>query len=122
MTEDYVRNTRLVRVIDGDTVVLDIDLSFGLTLRRPVRILGINCPEVHGPTAAAGLAAKRFTETWFARGADVQVKTYVSRELDDFGRVLAEVARDADSLGAALLASGNAVAYTRSFSRDEDWR
>ena len=109
MIEDYVRNARLVRVIDGDTVEIDIDLGFRLWLRQRLRILGVDCPERIGPTAEAGLKARLFTGDWFARRpGEFQVRTTLDRT-DSFGRVLAEVFSGDNSLGADLLAAGHAV-------------
>lgn len=46
----------VVRVIDGDTVVLDVDLGFGVWLHaQNFRLLGINARE---KTAAGGAAAR----------------------------------------------------------------
>jgi micrococcal nuclease len=119
--EDYVRNALVVRVIDGDTLVLDIDLGFNLSYECRVRVLGVNCPEVHGPTKDAGLRAKQFTAGWCAANPAVTVKTYVGNNFDDFGRVLAEVWRGESSLGADLLASGNAAAFVRDMSDSSGW-
>ena len=41
----YKYNAELVRVIDGDTVELDIDLGFHITARQIVRLLGVDAPE-----------------------------------------------------------------------------
>lgn len=60
MTDDYIRSARVVRVIDGDTVILDIDLGFHVTIRMSCRLAGINARELHapgGPEAGAHLAS-----------------------------------------------------------------
>ncbi len=36
------------RVIDGDTLELDVDLGFGIVKRDRFRLLGIDTPETHG--------------------------------------------------------------------------
>ena len=42
----YEYKTKLVRVVDGDTVDVDIDLGFGVWLRNQrIRIYGIDTPE-----------------------------------------------------------------------------
>ena len=42
----YEYRCRIDRVIDGDTVDVDIDLGFGVWMRKErVRILGIDTPE-----------------------------------------------------------------------------
>jgi micrococcal nuclease len=37
----------VAKVVDGDTVDLDLDLGFSITLRQRVRLYGIDAPEVH---------------------------------------------------------------------------
>lgn len=55
MTADsYVRRATVVRVIDGDTAVLDVDLGFFLTCRMSCRLYGINAPELHALNPAPG--------------------------------------------------------------------
>jgi len=58
MLAPYIYNARLVSVTDGDTIVVDLDLGFRLTLRQNVRLLGIDAPEkgtVLGKAARATL-------------------------------------------------------------------
>lgn len=42
----YEYNCKLVRVIDGDSVIFDIDLGFHLTIRETVRFLNCDAPEI----------------------------------------------------------------------------
>ena len=42
----YEYNFKLVRVVDGDTIDVDIDLGFGLWLRKQrIRMMGFDAPE-----------------------------------------------------------------------------
>lgn len=109
--DKYIRKAKLVRVIDGDTVELDIDLGFSITMRERVRVLGINTPELKGESRRDGLTAKDFTVDWFENhGHDVVCRTTKDKQ-DSFGRFLAEITSGIYSLGADLLASGNAVPF-----------
>jgi len=47
-----------IRVVDGDTVEADIELGFGITMRRFIRLLGVNAPEMRGKDRIKGKAAK----------------------------------------------------------------
>ena len=49
----------LVRVIDGDSVVVDVDLWPGLAQRVSVRLAGINAPELRAPAECERLAAQK---------------------------------------------------------------
>lgn len=56
----YQYNATVVRVIDGDTVIMDVDLGFYMTARMSCRLEGINAIELHspgGPEARDHLAA-----------------------------------------------------------------
>lgn len=112
----WVFNARAIRVVDGDTIDLCIDQGMHNTRTERVRLLGINCPEVHGPSKPAGMIATEFTHTWLqtAAAGDVpwplRIQTVRS---DAFGRYLTTVWRlcDGACLNEALLESGNAVPF-----------
>jgi micrococcal nuclease len=115
LSEQYIRNATLCRVIDGDTLVLDIDLGFGIwKINQKVRVLGVNCPEMRGgsnESKAAGRDAKAFTQSWFD-GRAITIRTVLEKvDIDSFGRVLAEVWQGGRSLGAELLAAKHAVPF-----------
>lgn len=50
-------HVEVVRVIDGDTVELRIDLGNRCWWQENFRLYGIDTPEIHGETKAAGEAA-----------------------------------------------------------------
>lgn len=113
--EDYVRNAKLIRVIDGDTVEINIDLGFKVWLTVKARLFGIDCPEKTGITKEAGLAAERATRDWFARcGEKIIVKTHLDKT-DSFGRVLVEVLHPFEiedrNLADYLVKTGHAICY-----------
>ena len=60
----YEYRTKVVRVVDGDTVDVDIDLGFGVWLRKSrIRLLGVDTPESRTRDKEEkkyGLAAKAF--------------------------------------------------------------
>lgn len=81
----YAMKTKLVRVIDGDTVVLDLDLGLRIHSIQPIRLHGIDAPELHGVTdPAPGLAAKAFLEAELAKGP---LRVLITTE-DKYGRWL----------------------------------
>jgi endonuclease YncB( thermonuclease family) len=45
----YRYRASLVKITDGDTARLKIDLGFGVAIEQPVRIVGFNAAETHGP-------------------------------------------------------------------------
>ena len=80
---------QVLRVIDGDTMVVSIDLGFNLTLTQTIRVKGINAPEARTTNLeekARGLAAKAFAETWL-QGKRLLIKTTKD---DKYGRMLGD--------------------------------
>ena len=61
MYEYAVKN--VVKVVDGDTVDIEIDLGFSLTKKERVRLAGIDAPETRTKDLeekASGIEAKEF--------------------------------------------------------------
>ena len=81
----------IVRVIDGDTVDVDIDLGFGVWMRKErVRIHGIDTPESRTSDKAEkvyGLAAKEFVKSYLKAGS-AQTLVTEKDKTGKFGRIL----------------------------------
>ena len=62
----YEYNCKIVKVVDGDTVDVDIDLGFGVWMRNErVRLYGIDAPESRTSDKEEkkyGLAAKKYVQ------------------------------------------------------------
>lgn len=107
----YVYSLRsLVRVIDGDTLDVDLDLGFNLVLRQRIRLIGIDTPELTRPgERVAAEAAKAFTQSWLLAPGAILVQTTKD---DKYGRMLGDFFRDGQlSLTAALVDAGLAKPY-----------
>jgi micrococcal nuclease len=100
----------LVRVLDGDTIDIDLDLGFSLTLRQRIRLKGLDAPELTRPTErAAGEAAKAFVQAWLEPPGTIYIETTKD---DKYGRMLGDFIREGQpSLCNALLAAGLARPY-----------
>lgn len=120
----YEYRAKVVNVVDGDTVDVQIDLGFHIVVSQRCRLRGVNCPEVHGASKVAGLAAKDFTAKWVASLADgdVFIKTKKPYADDKYGRFLVEARRAGagicegaenheETLNAALLRTKNAIPF-----------
>jgi len=59
MKRRFIYPLLVARVIDGDTIVADIDLGFDAWRRVRIRLADIDAPEMHGPTAIRGEAARQ---------------------------------------------------------------
>jgi len=92
----YEYKTNLIKVVDGDTVDVDIDLGFGVWLRNErVRIMGIDTPESRTSDKVEkvfGLAAKKRLKELL--GKSPILKTQVAKDGEDmkgkFGRILGD--------------------------------
>ena len=94
---------RLVRVVDGDTLDLEVDLGFRVWARQRFRLVGLDCPEARTP---AGDLATAFTTHWLdehAQGLEVE-----SQREDVYARWLGVVRCGGENLNAALVAAGHA--------------
>lgn len=99
----YTYRASSVRVIDGDTLVLDIDLGLSVTRRETVRLLGVNAPEVVGAEKPLGLKTKaRLIE--LVTDQRLVVQTFKDRD-DKYGRLLADVfvVETGESVSATLI-------------------
>lgn len=108
----YTYAARLVRVVDGDTVELDLDLGFyEWRLGRSYRLLRIDAPEMN---TAAGKAAKLWLEGYLWPPGTVATKSLVAttQKSDNFGRFLVELLADNVNVSDALVTAGQAVYRT----------
>lgn len=82
---------KILRVVDGDTVDVDIDLGFGVWLKKQrIRLYGIDTPESRTrdkEEKVYGLKAKAFLKDQLKNGATL--KTYKDGK-GKFGRILGE--------------------------------
>jgi micrococcal nuclease len=84
---------KVLKVIDGDTVDLSIDLGFKIHHEIRVRLFGVNTPESRTKDLqekALGLKAKQFTQDWFTNHEWVFVNTIPDKN-DKYGRILAKI-------------------------------
>ena len=111
MNTTYYYNCTLVRVIDGDTIDVDIDLGFSTTLtKQRVRLAGIDTPESRTRNLAEkalGLKAKE-------RLKEICKKPIVIKSFGKgkYGRILAiPYTEDGTDICNLLIEEGHAVEY-----------
>jgi endonuclease YncB( thermonuclease family) len=79
--ELYTYKAYLERVIDGDTLLVTIDLGFSLIKEQRLRLRGIDAPELGEP---GGSASKRFVESELKNTQFIIIKTYGTDLYDRF--------------------------------------
>ena len=114
----YEYKCKINKVIDGDTVDVDIDLGFGVVLTdERVRIMGIDTPESRTRNKVEklfGLASKKRLKELLSK--QCILKTEINKDGEDmkgkFGRVLGDfVSADGRMVTDILIEEGHAVAY-----------
>jgi micrococcal nuclease len=114
----YEYRAKVNRVVDGDTVDIDIELGFDIVLTgQRVRIMGIDTPESRTSDKVEkkfGLAAKNRLKELLGKTAIL--KTQIEKDGDDakgkFGRILADfVAPDGRMVTEIMIEEGHAVPY-----------
>ncbi len=109
----YEYECKISRVVDGDTVDVDIDLGFG-TWRcgERIRLYGVDTPECRTrdkQEKAAGLLAKKFVQDALHVGGTYKLET---REKGKFGRFLGVIKIAGDlTINTALVTEHLAVPY-----------
>lgn len=104
----FIYQASVAKVVDGDTLDLQIDLGFGVFTRQRVRLLGINAAE-HG--TELGDKATAFARDWVQEHGPVFTVRTQKDKKEKYGRYLATVLSDAADLGQALIDAGLAVSY-----------
>jgi len=115
-TNEY--DVTVIRVVDGDTVDVDIDLGFGICLKdERVRIMGIDTPESRTSDAVEklfGTAAKNRLYSLLEK--DAKLITTEDKNGEDmkgkFGRILGDFrAADGRLVTEIMIAEGHCVPY-----------
>jgi micrococcal nuclease len=115
----YEYRAELIKVVDGDTVDVDIDLGFGVWLKdERVRIMGIDTPESRTRDQVEklfGLAAKKRVQELLEK--NVVLKTFAAKDGEDmkgkFGRILGDfyIESEGKLLTEVMIDEGHAVPY-----------
>tara|TARA_R100000664_G_scaffold11765_2_gene19018 strand:- start:6512 stop:6940 length:429 start_codon:yes stop_codon:yes gene_type:complete len=102
------------RVIDGDSLILSIQLGFSISYRSSVRLFAIDTPESRTrdlDEKARGKLAKEFLEDTINSGKDIVIKTELKDSRGKFGRVLGTLYVDGLNVNQALVDNYLAVNY-----------
>ena len=114
----YTYSAKLIRVIDGDTIDLEIDLGFDLSIRQRLKLYGVDTPDsrsADSETKQKGLEAKQRLTELLPR--QFKIITILNKR-GKYGRVLGEVfisdkngGKDIN-VNELMVKEGHAVKYT----------
>jgi len=107
---------RLIDVVDGDTIDVQIDLGFDVSFSSRVRLNGIDTPESRTldlREKKMGLAAKEWLKHRLQSAKNIVIKTEKPDSSEKYGRILGTVFIDGEplSLNDQLVKGGYAWAY-----------
>jgi len=106
----YIYSAIITRVIDGDTVVLDIDLGMGAWMHEVhCRLGGIDAPEIRGNERRHGLMAMEYLISISGFNGSVIIKTHRDKT-GKYGRYIVDLWHDGTNLNQRMIDDGYAKA------------
>lgn len=100
-------HVEVIRVIDGDTLELNIDMGNNTFWRDTFRLMGINAPDENKDGKAAADAATAFlTDAMKEQGLTVH-----THKKDKYGRRLCTVVTVKGNVNVRMIEAGHAVPY-----------
>lgn len=110
-TSQNFNKVSLVSVYDGDTIRVHLACKYGVFCKTiPIRVRGVDCPEIRGgsaETAALAKKAKAFTKEFLSSGKILLRNC----GRDKYFRLLCDVKVNGQSLGEELIKAGHAIPY-----------
>lgn len=110
------RVKQVTKVVDGDTIDVDIDLGFNISFSQRVRLAGIDTPESRTTDLyekQLGLECKEHLKNTLASAKNIVIRTEKPDSSEKYGRILGWLFIDGaeQSFNHSLIASGYAWEY-----------
>jgi micrococcal nuclease len=110
------RVKQVLRVVDGDTIDVDIDLGFDISFTSRVRLAGIDTPESRTTDKrekVLGLEVKQRLKELLSKSSSLVIKTEKPDSTEKYGRILGWLFIDGaeKSINEGLIADGYAWGY-----------
>lgn len=110
------RIKQVLKVVDGDTIDVDIDLGFDISFTSRVRLAGIDTPEsrtTDKKEKALGLEVKQRLKELLSKSSSLVIKTEKPDSTEKYGRILGWLFIDGaeKSINEGLIADGYAWGY-----------
>ena len=114
MFEYYVK--KVTKIVDGDTIDVEIDLGFDISFSSRVRLAGIDAPESRTKDKmekALGLEAKAYLKSQIDSAKTIVIKTEKMNSSEKYGRILGWLFLDGSevSMNEKMIADGYAWGY-----------
>ena len=108
------RVKKVTKVLDGDTIDVDIDLGFSISYSGRVRLSGIDTPESRTRDLAEkklGLEAKEYMKSLLDNAKLVVIKTEKPDSSEKYGRILGQVFIDGLNISVNQMLIDNGYAW-----------
>lgn len=110
------RVKKVHKIVDGDTIDVDIDLGFNVSFFQRVRLAGIDTPESRTTDQnekKLGLEVKKKLGEYLSNATNIVIKTEKPDSTEKYGRILGWLYIDGkdESINQTLIASGYAWEY-----------
>lgn len=118
--------SNLLKIVDGDTIDVDLDLGFSVVLKKQrIRLYGINTPESRTRDLEEkryGLAAKARLRELLEVAETIVVKTAIDKKArGKYGRILGTIYADDINVNEKLLEEGHAIEYFGGKKQTNKW-
>ena len=113
-TDFSYRVNKVIKVVDGDTIDVMLDLGFDIMYKSRVRLFGIDTPESRTRDVIEkeyGMMSKKYLTDKLKSAKKISIKTYKGEETGKFGRILGDVFVDGKSVNLMMCNEGYAVKY-----------
>jgi len=117
----YEYGCQVNRVVDGDTIDVDLDLGFDIIYKCRLRLYGIDTPESrtrNKDEKVRGKLAAKFLKDAILNGKNVILQTQLKDSKGKFGRVLASVVVDGININQRMVTNHLAVRYEGQSKKD----
>ncbi len=108
----YNYKAKVLRIVDGDTISLEIDMGMKIYFKSNCRLSGINAPELNSKDHL--IAEKAVQATIYLKGL-LPISSIVdlqSISLDKYGRSIGQITtKEGVVVNDEMVKSGNAVVY-----------
>ena len=122
----YEYRASLVKIVDGDTIDVDLDLGFAVVLKKQrIRLYGINTPESRTRDLEQkkyGLAAKERLKNLLEEADQIIVKTEIDKKArGKYGRSLGTIYVGSTNINNLMVDEGHAIVYHGGTKQTNKW-
>jgi len=100
----------IIKVYDGDTITVVLDLGMKMSVEKVIRLYGIDTPEIRGDERILGLQSRKWIFEKLETAKDIYIQTHKDKT-GKYGRLIGSVYinDDESSLNVQLVENGLAV-------------